>query len=49
MKYRTLRRLKALRVESARRLKFLRTMNWVIIILCLIIVFAGLAGCTFNG
>jgi len=49
MKYRTLRRLKALRVERARRLKFLRTMNWVIIILCLIIVFAGLAGCTFNG
>jgi|TARA_R100000664_G_scaffold25517_1_gene35526 t-SNARE complex subunit (syntaxin) len=42
MKYRTLKKLRVLKLarkEAARRLKI---MNWMIFVLCLIIIFVGL-------
>ena len=47
MHYKT---LKSLRLAfQARQQKKIKLMGWTILILCLIIVFVGLTGCTFNG
>ena len=42
MKYRTLKRLKAARQIRERRLKFIKTMNYIIITLILIIIYVGI-------
>tara|TARA_R100001163_G_scaffold58766_1_gene47193 strand:- start:1069 stop:1206 length:138 start_codon:yes stop_codon:yes gene_type:complete len=42
MKYRTLKKLKAIKLARKEAARRLRIMNWMILILCLIIIFVGL-------